>query len=124
MLMGTLGNCTLNQPTHVPHDPVQTQTKIRLPYVRHLSEEIQRLCKDLDIRVVFRPWNTLRQLLTKLKTPTPDEKNARVIYEIPCLDCETVYIGKTGRCMGKRMLEHRRAVRNGDRTNGVAVHAW
>jgi len=26
--------------------------------------------------------------------------------------------------MGKRMLEHRRAVRNGDRTNRVAVHAW
>ena len=40
------------------------------------------------------------------------------------MDCETVYIGETGRCIGKRMLEHRRAVRNGDRTNGVAVHAW
>ena len=125
---------TLNQPPHVPraHDPVQTmdsepQTKPKtlcLPYVRHLSEEIQRLCRDLDIRVVFRPHNTLRQLLTKVKTPTPDEKKAGVIYEIPCLDCETVYIGETGRCMEKRMIEHRRVVRNGDRTNGVAVHAW
>ena len=67
----------------------------------------------------------LRQLLTNVKTPTrPDEKKAGVIYEIPCLDCETVYIGETGKCMGKGMLEHRRAVRNGDRTNGVAMHAW
>ena len=59
-----------------------------------------------------------------MKTPTLDEKKAGVIYEATCLACETVYIGETGRCMGKRMLEHRRAVRNGDRTNGVAVHAW
>ena len=106
---------------------MEPQTKPKplcLPYVRHLSEEIQRLCRDLDIRVVFRPCNTLRQLLTKVKTPTPNEKNAGVIYEIPCLDCETVYIGETGRCMGKRMLEHRRTMRNGGRTNGVAVHAW
>ncbi len=59
-----------------------------------------------------------------MKTPTLDEKKTGVIYEIPCLDSETIYIGETGRYMGKRMLEHRRAVRNGDRTNGVEVHAW
>jgi len=41
-------------------------------------------------RVVFRPCNTLRQLLTKVKTPTPDEKKAEVIYEIPCL--QYIYI--------------------------------
>ena len=58
---------TLNQPPHVPHDLVQTmepQTKLKtlcLLYVRHLSEEIQRLCKDLDIRVVFRPCNSSSQ---------------------------------------------------------------
>lgn len=120
----------LNQPPYIPRDQVQAmdpQTKPKtlcLPYVRHLSEEIQRLCKHLDIRVVFRPCNTLRQLLTKVKTPTPDERKAGVVYEIPCMDCEAVYIGETGRCLEKRLVEHRRAVRNGDRTNGVAVHAW
>ena len=47
-----------------------------------------------------------------------------VVYEIPCQDCEKVYIGETGRSLQKRMMEHKAAVRRGDRNNGIAVHAW
>ena len=47
-----------------------------------------------------------------------------MIYEIPCLDCDTMYIGETGRSLKKRVVEHQRAVRSCDRKNGVAVHAW
>ena len=46
------------------------------------------------------------------------------VYEIPCQDCEKVYIGETGRSLQKRMTEHKAAVRRGDRNNGIIVHAW
>ena len=71
----------------------------------------------------FKSYNTLRQLLTKVKTPIPLNMKKGVIYEIPCLDCDTLYIGETGRCLKKRVGEQR-AVKNCDRKNGVAVHAW
>ena len=34
------------------------------------------------------------------------------IYEIPCLDCDQVYIGETKRSFSTRQKEHKRDVRN------------
>ena len=39
------------------------------------------------------------------------------------MDCDKVYIGETGRNLQKRISEHKRVVRRGDRNNGIAVHA-
>ena len=44
-----------------------------------------------------------------------------VIYEIPC-ECGAVYIGETGRTMKIRKAEHKRAVKNADTTNALALH--
>ena len=46
------------------------------------------------------------------------------MYQIPCQDCDSVYSGETGRSLGKRITKHKNAVKNGDRKNGLAVHAW
>ena len=51
-------------------------------------------------------------------------RRKEVVYRIPCLDCETVYIGETRRTLQKRLVEHKYAVKKGDRKNGIAVHAW
>ena len=40
------------------------------------------------------------------------------------MDCETVYIGKTGQCLQKRLSEHKGAVKRCDQKNGVSVLAW
>jgi predicted GIY-YIG superfamily endonuclease len=43
---------------------------------------------------------------------------------VPCKDCDSSYIGETGRNLKKRLVDHKAAVRKGDRKNGIAVHAW
>ena len=42
---------------------------VHLPYVAGVSERIRRVCRDFDIRVVFKSGSTLRSLLTKVKDP-------------------------------------------------------
>ena len=66
----------------------------------------------------------MRQLLTNIKTRTPDLVKKEVVYRIPCQDCEASYIGETSRSLRKRISEHKYAVKSNDRKNGVAVHAW
>ena len=83
-----------------------------LPYLRNTSEHIQRCCEWLGIRA----GGTLRQTLTRVKTATPEMKK-EVIYEVPCMDCEKSYIGETG----KRLTEHKAAVRRGDSKNGICA---
>ena len=47
-----------------------------------------------------------------------------VMCEVACKDCECSYIGETGRNLQKHLMEHKAAVRRGNRNNGIAVHAW
>ena len=66
---------------------------VQLPYIAGVSEWIRRVCKDFNIRVVFRSGPTLRSLLTRVKDPFPMEKQANVVYKNPCT-CGKVYIGR------------------------------
>ena len=61
---------------------------------------------------------------------TPDKNEAPpreqyeikvVVYSIPC-ECGRVYIGETGRTLKQRIGEHKRAVKNQDKNNGIGVH--
>jgi len=43
-----------------------------------------------------------------------------VVYEVPCSECDHVYVRETGRTLEKRLSEHRTAVRKNElRRNGV-----
>ena len=64
----------------------------------------------------------IRHLLTNVKDR--DELNNRqgAVYKIKCSDCQVSYIGETGRNLNTRLTEHKRATRNGDANNHIAVH--
>jgi len=74
------------------------------------------------MRVANKPTTTLRHLLTNVKDR--DEPNSRegAVYKIKCSDCQASYIGETGRNLNMRLTEHKRATRNGDANNHIALH--
>ena len=53
-----------------------------------------------------------------------DRKKKGVVYEVPCQDCECVYIGETSRGLEKRLNEHKNVVKKHDSYNGIAAHTW
>ena len=96
-----------------------------LPYVSGVSEDIRRVCRRYNLRVVFRSGWTLRPMLIRMKDTLPLEKHPNVVYRIPCSGCSKVYIGETIRRLDTRLKEHQEALRRGmTEKSAVALHAW
>ena len=74
------------EPRNDQEEPQEKPKVLYLPYVRNTSEEIERECKKLGVKVVSSS-GTLRQTLMKMKTPREDMKKKDVVYEVPCMDC-------------------------------------
>ena len=96
-----------------------------LPFMDGVSGQLRRILEGHGIRTVFRSSTTLRNHLVHPKDPVPPGRRGGVVYEIPCGECDQVYIGETGRPIGERIKEHQRDVRLScvDRS-AVAEHAW
>ena len=92
-----------NQPPPPQEDnTAQEKPKLLyLPYVERISEHIQRVCRKIGVKTVFKSSSTLRESLMKVKSPRPQLMKKGVVYEVPCLDCDISYIGKTGRNLKK-----------------------
>ena len=60
----------------------QGQTKLLiLPYLKNTSEQIERTCQALGVKVVFKSQCTLCRSLTRVKSATPELKKKDVVYE-------------------------------------------
>ena len=79
------------------------------PYIRGLSEKIEKVCAPLGVKPVFRPKRTLKRELMQVKNRTPEQKQTGVVYEIPCKECPEVYVGETKRTLKVRLSNHRQA---------------
>ena len=89
-----------------------------------VSARIRKTCRNYNIRVVFRSGPTFRSMLTKVKDLLPIEKQADVIYEIPCTYGK-VYIGEIKSRIETRLKEHKDAcVRCQTDKSAITEHAW
>ena len=74
-----------------------------IPYVKGASERIARILRPHDITVAQKPSTTLRDVLTKVKDPSPINSRAGAVYKIPCAECPASYVGETGRTLECRI---------------------
>ena len=62
-----------------------------LPYVKGGgSQKIEKTCKGIGptkLKVAFKPFRTMRQIVMKVKNPVPAERRKEFVYEVPCQDC-------------------------------------
>ena len=96
---------------------------VSIPYVSGLSEDIRRICRRYNIRVVFKPGYTIRNCLSRVKTRLSDGMQSKVVYSVPC-SCGQYYVGETVRILETRIAEHKEACSRGELEKSAIEHAW
>nr|CAH8838685.1 unnamed protein product [Trichobilharzia regenti] len=104
-----------------------------IPYKEGTSETLRRILNKIGIRVAFKPTNSLRDKLCRLKDPVDPIRQNNIIYKIPCNDCEVNYIGQTSRSGVVRLSEHKNLakvrmvdpekINNLEKSSAIAMHA-
>ena len=99
-------------------------TTVTISYIikKGTSETISRILQPCNIRVAHKPTTTLRHLLTNVKERDTPNNIQGAVYKIKCFDCQASCIGETGKNLDARLTEHKRATRNGDGDDHIAVH--
>ena len=91
--------------TQPPHSGVEPQETpkffFKIPYVGHFSVTAQRsirklanrLCKPIDLRLVFTTFKVRN--LFNVKDAVPEGLRTRVVYKFSCASCNACYVGET-----------------------------
>ena len=78
-----------------------------IPYVEKVTETATRIFRKHGIATAVRPHTTLRKLLVHPKDKVDPLSTTDCIYEIPCANCDSTYVGETGRRLETRKDEHK-----------------
>ena len=77
-----------------------------LLYIAGVTEWIECVCRPLGIQVLCGYRGKMREALVKVKQPTPELDKKGVAYEVPCGECNHVYISEMGRTLRKRLTKY------------------
>ena len=91
------------------------------------ASRIKKFCRQLlpNVRTqfAFKKHMSLKSIfLPKLKGTDENRKNKKLVYSIPCKDCDTVYIGETGRMKETRINEHKSKVKTLSSDSKIVEH--
>ena len=101
----------------IPSEREHNKNVISLPYHENFVQ-ISHLLKKLNISTAFNFKSNLKSYLIK---NSPNNTN-NVIYNIPCSNCDSFYLGQTSKKLEDRLYQHRSDISKGNTKNGLAVH--
>ena len=94
-----------------------------LSYVQGLSEKIGRILKQQEVKVAYKPQQTINSLfLCPKELDDSGHQKSGIVYKINCTQCNFVYYGQTERSLKTRIAEHKKAVASFDQNSKVASH--
>ena len=97
-----------------PQPPDTYSTFISILYMLGVSEPIKRVMARVRIEMTLKPQCMLSYVFRKPKDRIVESKKNGRMYEIPCRDCDAVFIGKTGCSLKTKKREHFDAVNRVD----------
>ena len=85
-----------------------TKKFVSLTYFGKPSDNIANVQRNLDYQVAFKSPSKLSLVLFNVKDSTNKYKQSS-IYRLKCSECNSIYIGQTGRNFETRYSEHLRS---------------
>lgn len=89
-----------------------------LPYHFCFNNLVNIFKKYFSINIVFKSSSTVKNILI---SNTPCNRNS-CVYKIPCIDCNSCYVGQTGVGLPQRVMQHKGYVRQADDRKSVFKH--
>ncbi|XP_050497247.1 uncharacterized protein LOC126878721 [Diabrotica virgifera virgifera] len=94
-----------------------------LKYVKGITPRLARLFKDIpNLKIAFKTSLTSRSIFSKVKDKSDIRDCSNVVYQIPCNNCNLVYVGQTARNLGSRLVSHRSDSRLYPERSALAEH--
>ena len=81
----------------------QFKGQVVIPYVEGITERVDRVMKKYGVATAMRPNSTLRRFLVHPKDKCEMAEQGELVYQIPCQNCDSSYIGETGRLFKSRL---------------------
>lgn len=80
-----------------------------LTYVPIASEALTRHLKYFvpEVKIASKPGEKNGRFFINMKYRIKNEDKSGCIYQVPCADCDQVYIGETQQKLGMRMKQHK-----------------
>ncbi|XP_066018930.1 uncharacterized protein [Pocillopora verrucosa] len=101
---------TIPHPKSTTEDTEEPQNEKKIyastPYIKGISERLQRAFKSHDVTLIHKPVNSLRSQLVRVKDTTVNLKKCGTVYQIHCEKCNKEYVGETARALEIRVKEH------------------
>ena len=96
---------------------------ISAPYYKGLSEALSLRLNKFNIFLAHVPTTSIRSLIFNFKFVFTPLDSIGIAYKIPCLDCDSIYIGQSGRSLHVRIDEHRSACKSQDLRSKIFHHS-
>ena len=90
--------------------PISWKNTVVIPFINNISNDIKRIFKKAGIHTIFKLPFYSKCLFPPIKDKISLLKNSNIVYSIPCMGCNQVYIGQTSRLLEKRIYEHKRNI--------------
>ena len=89
--------------------PISWKNTVVIPFI-NISNDIKRIFRKAGIHTIFKLPFYSKCLFPPIKDKISLLKNSNIVYSIPCMGCNQVYIGQTSRLLEKRIYEHKRNI--------------
>lgn len=83
---------------------------IVLPYIKSFSENINRILKKKDLKVIHTIPKKLDKIIKRGKDKLAKDNTTEIVYKIDCISCDATYIGQTKRHLSTRVKEHKKNI--------------
>ena len=78
-----------------------------IPYVKGISERVNRILTGANIRTAYKPLTTLGGIFQKPKDRPSETQVKGIVYKFKCKTCNFLYIGESKRSWKSRWAEHK-----------------